>query len=126
MRVPWPASGAGRDAIRCGDDRGSGGVLALATLGLLAVLALALVVVGSGLAVHQRVVAAADAGALAASDTALGVVPGVPCERADAVVVAHGATLSACELDGVVATVEASATFAGIPIAVRSRAGPPP
>ena len=106
-------------------DRGSGGVLALAALGMLAVLTFAAVGVGAALAARQRVVAAADAGALAASDTALGIHPGIPCTVAAEVVAAHRATLVACELEGVVATVTASATVAGVLVTVRARAGPP-
>jgi secretion/DNA translocation related TadE-like protein len=107
------------------DDRGSGGTLALAVLALIAVLALAVVGVGVALAARQRVVAAADAGALAAADTALGIYPGVPCQAAAEVVEAHGAVLSECRIEGVVATITASASFAGIPMSVSARAGPP-
>ena len=57
-------------------ERGSGGVLALAAIAVLALLALAAVAVGAALAGRQRVIAAADAGALAAADTALGIHPG--------------------------------------------------
>lgn len=106
-------------------DRGSGGVLALAALGMLAVLTLAAVGVGAALAARQRVVAAADAGALAAADTALGIHPGIPCAVAADVVAAHRATLVTCEVEGVVATVTASATVAGVRVTVRARAGPP-
>jgi secretion/DNA translocation related TadE-like protein len=106
-------------------DRGSGGVLALAALGMLAVLTLAAVGVGAALAARQRVVAAADAGALAAADTALGIHPGIPCAVAEDVVAAHRATLVACEVEGVVATVTASVTVAGVLVTVRARAGPP-
>lgn len=107
------------------EERGSGGILALAVLALMAVLALAVVGVGVALAARQRVVAAADAGALAAADMALGIHPGVPCQAAAAVVEAHDAVLSECRIEGVVATITASANFAGIPISVSARAGPP-
>ncbi len=100
-------------------------MLALAALGMLAVLSLASVGVGTALAARQRVVAAADAGALAASDTALGLHPGIPCTVAAEVIAAHRATLVACEVEGVVATVTASATVAGVVVMVRARAGPP-
>lgn len=106
-------------------ERGSGGVLALSVVALLAVLAFAVTGLGAALAARQRVVAAADAGALAAADTALGIHPGVPCEAAREVVAAHGATLSGCAVEGVVATIEASAIVAGVLIGVRARAGPP-
>jgi len=108
-----------------GADDGSGGVLALAVLAMLATLALGVVGVGVALAERQRVVAAADAGALAAADTALGIHPGVPCVVARAVVEAHGAALVRCDLDGVVATVVASAAIAGVRVEVAARAGPP-
>jgi secretion/DNA translocation related TadE-like protein len=107
------------------EERGAGGILALTVLALVAALALAVVGMGVALAARQRVVAAADAGALAAADTALGIHPGVPCRVAAEVVAAHDAVLSECTVEGVVATVTASASFAGIPIAVRARAGPP-
>lgn len=106
-------------------ERGSGGVLALAALAMLAVLALAVVAVGAALAQRQRVIAAADAGALAAADTALGIHPGIPCEEAARVVDAHDATLVGCELEGVVATVSVSARVAGLLVTARARAGPP-
>jgi secretion/DNA translocation related TadE-like protein len=112
--------------MRWRDDRGSGGMLALALLAVLAVLAVTAAGIGAVLAARQRVVAAADAGALAAADTALGFHPGVPCGVAEEVVAAHGATLASCEVDGVVATVSAAASVAGVVVTVFARAGPPP
>jgi secretion/DNA translocation related TadE-like protein len=106
-------------------ERGSGGVLALAMLAMLAVLTLAVVGVGAALAARQRVVAAADAAALAAADTALGIHPGVPCHVAADVASAYGATLARCALDGLVATVTVSAQVAGVTVAASARAGPP-
>jgi secretion/DNA translocation related TadE-like protein len=100
-------------------------LLALAALAMLAVLTLAAVGVGAALAARQRVIAAADAGALAAADTALGIHPGVPCAAARVVVEAHGAALTRCELDGVVATVVASNAIAGVEVSAAARAGPP-
>ncbi|MGB3911365.1 MAG: Rv3654c family TadE-like protein [Pseudolysinimonas sp.] len=106
-------------------ETGSGGVLALAVVAMLAVLTLAAVGVGAALAARQRVIAAADAGALAAADTALGIHPGIPCDEAARVVDAHGATLVACDLEGVVATVSTSARIAGVIVTAQARAGPP-
>lgn len=108
------------------DERGAGSVLALAVVAMLAVLTLAAVGVGAALAQRQRVTAAADAGALAAADTALGIHPGIPCEVAAQVVAAHGASLVACDLEGVVAAVSASARVAGVLVTAHARAGPPP
>lgn len=106
-------------------ERGSGGVLALGILAMLAVLTLAAVGVGSALAARQRVVAAADAAALAAADTALGIHPGIPCQVAAEVTAAHGVNLVRCDLDGVVATVAVSAEIAGVAVDASARAGPP-
>jgi secretion/DNA translocation related TadE-like protein len=106
-------------------EKGSGGVLGLAVIAVLAVLALATVAVGAALATRQRVIAAADAGALAAADTALGIHPGIPCEVAGAVVAAHRATLVSCDVEGVVATVSVSAGIAGVIVTAQARAGPP-
>lgn len=107
------------------EQTGSGGVLALAVLAMLAVLTLAAVGVGAALAARQRVIAAADAGALAAADTALGIHPGIPCEVAGAVVAAHRATLVSCDVEGVVATVSASDDIVGVTVMAQARAGPP-
>lgn len=107
------------------DERGAGGVLALAIVAMLAVLTLAAVAVGAALAQRQRVIAAADAGALAAADTALGIHPGIPCEEAARVVEASEATLVACDVEGVVATISVSARIAGVLVTAEARAGPP-
>lgn len=106
-------------------EKGSAGVAALAMLAMLAALTLAVVGVGAALAARQRVIVAADAGALAAADTALGIHPGVPCEEAARVVEAHQASLAGCEVEGVVATVSASGSIAGVVVTARARAGPP-
>jgi len=82
--------------------------------------------VGTAAAWSQRLSGAADAAALAAADAASGAVAGVPCERAAQIAGTVGATVAACELDGLVATVTLGATFGVIPAAARARAGPPP
>ncbi|MEO5534072.1 MAG: Rv3654c family TadE-like protein [Pseudolysinimonas sp.] len=111
--------------VESGDERGSGGVLALAVLALVTVLALAAIGLGVALAARQRAIAAADSGALAAADTALGIHPGAPCLQAAAVVETYDARLASCDLDGVIATVTVSVTVAGIVVNARARAGPP-
>jgi secretion/DNA translocation related TadE-like protein len=77
------------------------------------------------LAAKQRVSAAADAAALAAADTASGLVSGVPCERAARAARLNGARLGSCRVDGLVVLVRAEDEVAGLPIAVWARAGPP-
>lgn len=106
-------------------DAGSGGVLALALIGAAAIVAVAVFGLGSALVVRQRIIGAADAAALAAADGASGAVPADPCSAAAAVAGSMGGTLTACALDGLVATVEVSGGFGSIPFSARSTAGPP-
>jgi secretion/DNA translocation related TadE-like protein len=106
-------------------DRGAGSVLALATVAGLAGAITVLLPFALMLPVKHRVKDAADAAALAAADVAVGLVPGAPCELAAAVAEGNGASLTACEVDGLVATVTAGATVAGLPISATSSAGPP-
>ncbi len=96
-----------------------GGVAAAATLTLGLAAASAASVVG------QRLAGAADAAALAAADAASGAVTGVPCERAAAVAEASGASLDACAVDGLIATVTVSGRFGLLTTAAGARAGPP-
>lgn len=105
-------------------DRGSGSVLALAVVATVLTLGIVVVTLGSALAARQRVVAAADAAALAAADTLLGAVPGQPCERARQLAAAHRTSLLHCRLDGAEATVEVAGVAFGVSITARSRAGP--
>lgn len=71
-----------------------------------------------------RVSAAADAAALAAADTAAGFAVGDPCDRAATVAAANGADVTACSLDGLVATV-ACTDAGGLPVRAIAVAGPP-
>jgi secretion/DNA translocation related TadE-like protein len=100
-------------------------VLALAVVGTTVAVALTAIGLGSALVVRQRVVAAADASALAAADTLLGVVPGDPCAHAAQVAAAHRVALTECELVGAEARIRVGASTLGLPISAESRAGPP-
>jgi len=110
---------------RIRDDAGAGGVLALAIVGATIACALAALSLGSALAARQRLVAAADAGALAAADVLLGVVAGDPCARAAEVAAAHRVALTACDIDAAEARVRVGTSVLGVPISAESRAGPP-
>ncbi|MGN6503769.1 MAG: pilus assembly protein TadG-related protein [Pseudolysinimonas sp.] len=112
--------------IRPGDELGAGGVLALALVGATVAVSLATIGLGSALTERQRIVGAADAAALAAADGASGAVRVPPCTGAALVAHAAGASLSACDLDGLVATVAVSARMGAILISAHSTAGPPP
>jgi secretion/DNA translocation related TadE-like protein len=107
-------------------DRGAGAVLALAIVGGMTVVLVAVLSLGAALVLRQRVIGAADAAALAAADAASGAVAGVSCGVAAPVAAANGAVLDGCELDGLVATVRVSARFGVIVFTARSTAGPPP
>ncbi|MFC4222811.1 Rv3654c family TadE-like protein [Lysinibacter cavernae] len=94
----------------------------------LAVLALsASVLVASGALVERQVLAsAADAAALAAADTAVGFVSGVPCERAEQTAVRNHATMVDCTVEGFEVRVTVSRQVMGMPIRSSARAAPAP
>jgi secretion/DNA translocation related TadE-like protein len=100
-----------------------GTLAAVGIVGCCASLTLGLAAVGSAAVFGQRLSGAADAAALAAADAASGAVVGVPCELAAHVSAALGATLAACEVDGLTATVSVSARFGPVTAAASARAG---
>jgi secretion/DNA translocation related TadE-like protein len=106
-------------------DRGSGSALAVGIIGAVAVLTAVAVPASGALAARQAVAGAADAAALAAADTAMGVVSGDPCARAAEVAAANDAELTACEVDGYVVTVAVSRRFGGFAVGASATAGPP-
>ena len=107
-------------------DRGSGSILAVAILGALFAVTAVLVPVLALLPAKQSVQGAADAAALAAADTASGLMPGVPCEMAALAAELNAARLVGCTVDGLTATVTVAATAGILPIGARARAGPAP
>lgn len=103
-----------------------GAAASLGAVGVTVALAAALAAV-AGAAVHgQRLAGAADAAALAAADAVSGAVSGEPCARAAEIAATAGAQISACELEGLIATVTVSAPFIGFAASAKARAGPPP
>ncbi len=106
-------------------ERGSASVIVIGLLAALLIASVAAVGACALLAAKQRVSAAADAAALAAADTASGLIAGSPCDRAAQAARLNGARLGRCRLAGAVALVSAEAALGGIPIAVWARAGPP-
>jgi secretion/DNA translocation related TadE-like protein len=111
---------------RLTSDAGAGGVLALAIVAATLVCALAVAALGSALVVRQRLVAAADAAALAAADTLLGVVPGDPCTRARELAEAHRVGLEVCTVAGAEARITVGSSVLGLPVSAEARAGPAP
>ncbi|UJP10393.1 helicase [Microbacterium sp. KUDC0406] len=105
----------------------AGTAFATGVLAVTATLALGLAAVGGASATAQRSAAAADAAALAAADTASGAVASGddPCVVAERVAAASGAAMVDCSVDGLVATVQVQAAYAGLAAVARARAGPP-
>ena len=95
------------------------------TIGLTAALAVSLAAVGGAAAEAQRASGIADAAALAAADALSGFAAGDPCDRAARIASAQAASVTSCDLDGLVATVSVSTRYARIPVAAVARAGPP-
>lgn len=108
-----------------GGDRGAASVVAVGMIGALTALTALTVPLYSALALKQSVSAAADAAALAAADVAVGRAPGFPCEVATRVAAANGASVTACSVDGLIATVTVERTLLGVPVAATATAGPP-
>jgi secretion/DNA translocation related TadE-like protein len=107
-------------------EAGSGSVLALGLIAATVAVAFAVLTLGAGLSARQRVIGAADAAALAAADGASGAVPGAPCALAERVAQVAGARVTACRIDGLIASVEVAGVFGVVPIRAGSTAGPPP
>lgn len=104
----------------------AGTSLAVGVLVVAATLATAIAAAGAASARMVQVAGIADAAALAAADAASGAATGVPCERAEQLATRSGASLTECDLDGLVATVAVTAPFGLLTASARARAGPPP
>ena len=109
-----------------GGERGSGSVLAVAIVAVVVVFGVSGVGLAAAMTARQRTIGSADLAALAAADAASGAIAGAPCEVAERVAHGNGSRVARCHVEGLVVTMTVAATFAGIPIAARSTAGPPP
>jgi len=112
--------------VRPRGERGSGSVLVVSLIGAVFTLTAVLVPVLAQLPVSQAVQGAADAAALAAADTASGLVPGVPCDAAARAAELNAAALSGCTVDGLIATVSVSRGVGLVTLGSSARAGPAP
>ena len=117
-------TGSSRAVVTAED--GSGSILAVAIIGSVVALALLMLPVSMGFAVRQSVAGAADASALAAADTAVGLYAGFPCSAAARVAAANGASITSCEVDGLVVTVTVSRPLLGVEVTAAATAGPAP
>jgi secretion/DNA translocation related TadE-like protein len=107
----------------------AGTALVVGVLGVSATLGFGLAAVGAAAATSQRAASAADAAALAAADVASGAVVAPkddpPCLIARQVAEAAGAEVTACEVDGLIATLSVRVPFGALAARASARAGPP-
>jgi secretion/DNA translocation related TadE-like protein len=80
----------------------------------------------AALTIRQLTANAADAAALAAADTASGLVAGYPCANAAEAARLNGAALGECTVNGLDARVTATRHVLGVSVTVEARAGPAP
>lgn len=118
----WRREGRARFAR---GDRGAGSALVVAVMAATLLLLMLSAPLYKGVANKRVAAGAADAVALAAADVAIGIVAGVPCERAAAVAAANGAGLLACAVDGVIASVTVRVGSAPLAATASATAGPP-
>jgi secretion/DNA translocation related TadE-like protein len=105
-------------------EEGAGSVLAVGIVAVVVAAAGLVMPLAVVLDARQRAAAAADASALAASDTALGWSPGQPCAAADRVAAATGVQVTRCVVRETTVRVETAAEALGFPIAAAAVAGP--
>lgn len=109
------------------DERGAGSVLAVAMMGLLVTITVAVAGVVAIVATHRTAQSAADLAALAGAAALQD--GGDPCAQAAEVARRNGATLSGCAVEGWNVSVAVSADTARLPggvldLKARGRAGP--
>ncbi|SFN34928.1 Rv3654c family TadE-like protein [Mycetocola miduiensis] len=115
-----------QDEASAPGEAGSGSVLAVALVASVLLLAGLALPLNAALTARQLTANAADSAALAAADTASGLVPGYPCANAAEAARLNGAVLGECTVNGLEVLVTATRQVLGIPVSVRSRAGPSP
>ena len=107
-------------------DRGAGTILTVGLIAAVVALNASVIPLYCALSVRHALAGAADAAALAAADTASGLIAGYPCENASRLAVANDAYVEDCTVDGRIVTVTASRRILGILVTTSATAGPPP
>ncbi|MGV8877010.1 MAG: Rv3654c family TadE-like protein [Rhodoglobus sp.] len=107
-------------------ERGAGTIAMVGLIAAVIVLTALVIPVYGALGVRHAIAGAADAAALAAADTASGLIAGFPCENAARLAVANDAHIEECTVDGRIVTVTASRRILGILVTTTATAGPPP
>jgi secretion/DNA translocation related TadE-like protein len=105
-------------------NRGSGSILGVAVMAAVALLGASALAVSEALAEADRVQRVANQAALAASDVARGLAPGISCRVASAIATQAGVRIARCEVDGAIAVVEVAGSWWGMSLAKRAAAAP--
>jgi len=113
-----------RELLR--EQRGAGTLLMVGLVATVIAIAALVIPLYWALSVRHALSAATDAAALAAADTASGLVGGYPCENAALLAHVNDAHIEECTVDGRIVTVTASRRILGILVTTSATAGPPP
>jgi hypothetical protein len=106
-------------------ERGSGTLVGLTVLAVIALLGSSAIVVTSGLNHARDLQAVANQAALAASDVSRGIVSGHPCRVASTLVTEAGFRLQGCDVGQGKAWIVVAGVWWGIDSEKRAHAGPP-
>lgn len=117
----WPGV---RSQVR--EERGAGTILMVGLVATVIALTALVIPLYWALSVKHALAGATDAAALAAADTASGLIAGFPCTNAERLAVANDAHIEECAVDGRIVTVTASRRILGILVTTSATAGPPP
>ncbi|QYH37031.1 hypothetical protein FFT87_14445 [Salinibacterium sp. M195] len=107
-------------------ERGAGTILMVGLVVTVIALTALVIPLYWALSARHALAGAADAAALAAADTASGLIAGYPCDNAERLAVANDAHIEECTVDGRIVTVTASRRILGILVTTSATAGPPP
>ncbi|EAR24156.1 hypothetical protein A20C1_11949 [marine actinobacterium PHSC20C1] len=107
-------------------QRGAGTTLMIGLVATVVALTALVIPLYWALSVRHALAGATDAAALAAADTASGLVAGYPCGNAERLAAVNDAHIEECAVDGRIVTVTASRRILGILVTTSATAGPPP
>lgn len=107
-------------------ERGAGTILMVGLVATVIALTALAIPLYWALSVRHALAGAADSAALAAADTASGLIAGYPCANAERLAAANDAHIKECAIDGRIVTVTASRHILGILVTTSATAGPPP
>lgn len=106
------------------NERGSGTILALATVFTLTALFAGLQIVAQNVLNQHRLQAATEAMAIAATDALRGLTTGFPCVEANEIALKNMAIVDECRIVGLEVMISAHLDGLGIVLTAKARAGP--